>query len=53
MVLGLGAGLGAAVAQAPPAQEPKKEVAPSPEPAAIQNAPPDKTAPNMKAGYDH
>jgi hypothetical protein len=50
MVLGLGAGLGAAVAQAPPAQEPKKEVAPSPAPAAIQNAPPDKTAPNMKAG---
>jgi hypothetical protein len=43
-------GLGVAVAQAPPAQEPKKEVAPSPAPAAIQNAPPDKIAPNMKAG---
>jgi hypothetical protein len=48
VALALLLGAGAAVAQTP--AEPKKEVAPSPAPAALQNAPPDKIAPNMKAG---
>jgi hypothetical protein len=50
VALALLLGVGVAAAQAPSAPELKKEVSPSPAPAAIQNAPPDKIAPNMKAG---